>query len=160
MFAHFIPACNNRICFGAWSFQNGLICFSQKWQRHCIGDRQSKLNFVLDKYWQLRRIGQSMSNVIRSKQNERKNTRLTKNFGTHSKLAFDENAQWQLWPLTHPCSVPVNKSVHLPFQKEKNILIHWRTDIYLLTRCLLTTIADSNPANVIFGKSRSFFWIS
>ena len=43
----------NRICFGAWSFQNGLIYFSQKWQRHCIGDRHSKLNFVLDKYWQL-----------------------------------------------------------------------------------------------------------
>ena len=30
----------------------------------------------------------------------------------------------------------------------------------LYTRCLLTTIANSNPANIIFGKSRSFFWIS
>ena len=29
-----------------------------------------------------------------------------------------------------------------------------------ITRCLLTTISDSNPANVIFGKSLSFFWIS
>ena len=65
--------------------------------------------------------------VICSKQNERKNTRLTKNFGTHFQLAFDENAHWQLWPLTHPRSV--NKSVHLLFQKERNILIHWRTDL-------------------------------
>ena len=36
---------------------------------------------------------------------------------------------------------------------EKNI--HGLVNI----RCLLTTIADSNPANVIFGKSWSFFWI-
>ena len=30
----------------------------------------------------------------------------------------------------------------------------------LCSRCLLTTIAYSNPAKVIFRKSRSFFWIS
>ena len=38
--------------------------------------------------------------------------------------------------------------------------IYFYTKNNLLIRCLLVTIANSNPANVIFGKSQSFFWIS
>ena len=30
----------------------------------------------------------------------------------------------------------------------------------MITKCLLTTSAESNPANVKFNKSRSYFWLS
>ena len=50
--------------------------------------------------------------------------------------------EWRFFPYVH-CILQLNNTyIHLQF------------------RCLLTKIADSKPANVIFGKSRSFFWIS
>ena len=65
---------------------------------------------------------------------------------------------------------------HWLFKPWFNILLHTQSIVYgtvqgqcleylgyilfLDSRCLLVTIADSSPANVIFGKSRSLFWIS